>query len=66
MKKENQLTENDSEKFPEFEDIRKAILEAREKVSATVNIAMVSAYWNIGKRLYNAQIVNHNQNERSH
>lgn len=56
MEKENQLIKNNVEKFPEFEDIRKAILEAREKVTATVNIAMVAAYWNVGKRLYDAQI----------
>lgn len=56
MEKENYLMQNDIEKFPEFEDIRNAILDARKKVTATVNIAMVAAYWNVGKRLYDAQI----------
>ena len=41
--------------FPEYEDIRKAILEAKEKVVTTVNAAMVAAYWLIGKQLYEAQ-----------
>lgn len=41
--------------FPEYEDIRKAILEAKEKVVTTVNAAMVAAYWLIGKQLFEAQ-----------
>ena len=41
--------------FPEYKDIRKAILEAKEKVVTTVNAAMVAAYWLIGKQLYEAQ-----------
>lgn len=41
--------------FPEYDEIRKAILEAREKVAVTVNAAMVAAYWMIGKQLYEAQ-----------
>ena len=41
--------------FPEYEDIRKAIIEAKEKVVTTVNAAMVAAYWLIGKQLYEAQ-----------
>ena len=41
--------------FPEYDDIRKAILEAKEKVVTTVNAAMVAAYWLIGKQLYEAQ-----------
>ena len=36
-------------------DIRKAIIEAKEKVVTTVNAAMVAAYWLIGKQLYEAQ-----------
>lgn len=55
MKNENQIMGNDAGKFPEFEDIRKAILEAREKVATTANVAMVAAYWVVGKRLYDAQ-----------
>ncbi len=38
--------------FPEFENIRKTILEAREKVATTVNFAMVAAYWTIGKQIH--------------
>lgn len=41
--------------FPEYDEIRKTILEAREKVAVTVNAAMVAAYWMIGKQLYEAQ-----------
>ena len=41
--------------FPEYEDIRKAIIEAKEKVVTTVNAAMVAAYWLIGKRLVESQ-----------
>lgn len=55
MEKKNELITNDIENFPEFENIRKAILEAREKVATTVNTAMVAAYWTIGKQLYDAQ-----------
>ena len=36
----------------EFENIRNAILEAREKVATTVNFAMVSAYRNILYQLF--------------
>lgn len=32
MKKNNEIITNDIDKFPEFENIRNAILEAREKV----------------------------------
>lgn len=42
-------------KFLEYGDIRKAIIEAKEKVATTVNAAMVVAYWTIGKQLYEAQ-----------
>lgn len=54
MKKNNEIITNDIDKFPEFENIRNAILEAREKVATTVNFAMVSAYWTIGKQLHEA------------
>lgn len=56
MEKKSQLIENDAENFPEFEDIRKAVLEAREKVATTANTAMVAAYWIVGKQLHNAHI----------
>lgn len=46
--------------FPEYEDIRKAILEAKEKVVTTVNAVMVAAYWLIGKQLYEANKVHKN------
>ena len=54
MGKNNEKITNDIEQFPEFENIRNAILEAREKVATTVNFAMVAAYWTIGKQLYEA------------
>ena len=54
MKKNNEIITNDIDKFPEFENIRNAIIEAREKVATTVNFAMVSAYWTIGKQLHEA------------
>lgn len=38
--------------FPEFENIRNTILEAREKVATTVNFAMVAAYWTIGRQIH--------------
>ena len=40
MKKNNEIITNDIDKFPEFENIRNAILEAREKVATTVNFAL--------------------------
>ena len=54
MEKKNELITSDMQNFPEFENIRNAILEAREKVVTTVNFAMVAAYWAIGKQLYEA------------
>ena len=44
-----------TESFPEYESIRNAILEAKEKVVTTVNYAMVAAYWTIGKQLHDVQ-----------
>lgn len=35
MKENNEIITNDIDKFPEFENIRNAILEAREKVATT-------------------------------
>ncbi len=52
MEKENKIVITGKEKFPEFDKIRKTILEAREKVAATVNFAMVAAYWTIGKQIH--------------
>lgn len=54
MEDKNELISSDMNNFPEFEKIRNAILEAREKVATTVNFAMVAAYWAIGKQLYEA------------
>lgn len=54
MEKKNELITNEIKNFPEFENIRNAILEAREKVATTVNTAMVAAYWTIGKQLHEA------------
>ena len=55
MKKEIEPTKNIIETYPEFENIRKTILDAKEKAVATVNFAMVTAYWNVGKLIYEAQ-----------
>ena len=52
-KKDMVSVQNNS--FPEYQDIRKAILEAKDKVVITVNAAMVTAYWLIGKQLFEAQ-----------
>ena len=54
MEDKNELISSNMNDFPEFEKIRNAILEAREKVATTVNFAMVAAYWAIGKQLYEA------------
>lgn len=54
MEDKNELISSNMDDFPEFEKIRNAILEAREKVATTVNFAMVAAYWAIGKQLYEA------------
>lgn len=54
MGSKNEIVKNDKVDFPEFANIRKTILEAREKVVTTVNFAMVAAYWTIGKQIYEA------------
>ena len=52
-----ELILGETKQFPEFDKIRSAILEAREKVATTVNFAMVAAYWSIGKQLHEAMSV---------
>lgn len=52
MENSNELVMGNKNDFPEFEYIRNTILEAREKVATTVNIAMVAAYWAIGKQIH--------------
>lgn len=52
MEKDRELIIKNEVKFPEFESIRNTILEAREKVTTTVNFAMVAAYWTIGKQIH--------------
>ncbi len=52
MEKEIKLI---AENYPEYENIRNTILNAKEKVVNTVNSAMVTAYWNVGKMIYEAQ-----------
>ncbi len=34
-----------------YEDIIKILTQARNKVYAAVNVAMVEAYWNVGRRI---------------
>lgn len=48
----NEIILKNKNDFPEFENIRKTILEAREKVATTINFAMVAAYWTIGKQIH--------------
>ena len=48
----NELIIDKKNTFPEFETIRNTIIEAREKVAATVNFVMVAAYWTIGKQIF--------------
>lgn len=55
MQKKEILTTHEDESYPEFEEIRKAIIEAKNKVVTTVNAAMVASYWVIGKKLYEVQ-----------
>ena len=55
MEKNNELIKKSTESFPEYESIRNAILEAKEKMVTTVNYAMVAAYWTIGKQLHDVQ-----------
>lgn len=55
MQKKEILTTHEDESYPEFEEIRKAIIEAKNKVITTVNAAMVASYWVIGKKLYEVQ-----------
>lgn len=38
-----------------YENIRSTITEAQNKVYSVVNFAMVETYWNIGKKIYEAQ-----------
>jgi len=52
VEKETKLIVTD---YPEYENIRKTILNAKEDVITTVNFAMVTAYWTIGKMIYEAQ-----------
>lgn len=40
--------------YPEFQVMRKTIIDAREKVVVAVNFAMVATYWTIGKQIYEA------------
>lgn len=51
--KEGHVVQND--RFPEYDEIRKTIIEAKEKVVTTVNAAMVAAYWHIGKNIFESQ-----------
>lgn len=50
----NVTSTEDKNCFPEFQVMRKTILDAREKVVVAVNFAMVAAYWTIGKQIYEA------------
>lgn len=54
MGNNNEIVMKDKNIFPEFENIRRTIIDAREKVVTTVNFAMVAAYWAIGKQIHEA------------
>jgi hypothetical protein len=38
-----------------YEKIKNTVVQAQEKVYATMNFAMAETYWNIGKRITEAQ-----------
>ena len=38
-----------------YENIKLTVVQAQQKVYATVNFVMVETYWNIGKQIYEAQ-----------
>ncbi len=57
MGNSNEIVTKDKNVFPEFASIRKTILDAREKDLATVNFAMVAAYWAIGNRYMGQRIM---------
>ena len=50
MKEEKAALENSTETA--YETIRNYVVEAQKKVYFAVNSAMVEAYWNIGKAIY--------------
>ena len=55
MPNNNEVIKMENVDFPEYDEIRKTILEAREKVVTTVNTTMVATYWTVGKKLYEVQ-----------
>lgn len=38
-----------------YERIRNTVAEAQQKIYPTVNFVMVETYWNVGKKIYEAQ-----------
>jgi hypothetical protein len=54
---ENQIVINDGGSLTDQETyaaVRKYIVTAQKQVNTAVNFAMVTAYWNIGKQIYEA------------
>ena len=51
----NELTNNDNEINNIFYNIKDLVINSRNKVYQTVNIEMLSLYWNIGKAIMEIQ-----------
>ena len=54
---ENQIVINEGEKVlnqKTYDTVRGYIVAAQKQVNVAVNSAMVAAYWNIGKKIYEA------------
>ena len=54
---ENQIVINEDSKISNqktYDNVRGYIVAAQKQVNAAVNSAMVAAYWNIGKQIYEA------------
>ncbi len=52
IKKENGNIENTAKSENAYLSIRGYVIDAQKQVSSAVNSAMVNAYWNIGKAIY--------------
>ncbi len=54
MHKGNNMNDNQLEKKV-YENIKKTLITARNKIYSTINFEMVIAYWTIGKQIIEAQ-----------
>ena len=55
MKNKTKTSNSNVNDYPEYEHIRNTIVETRKSIMSSVNFAMVKAYWDIGRVIYNAQ-----------